>query len=353
MAWGMALPRIAGGIDPLVRLLVLAILLASLLPVTGEHRPIAVAVSNGAIFVLFLLNGLRLPRAEVLRGMRHWRFLLPLALWSFGAMSLVGWLLGQAGPALALAPTVALGLLFLGALPSTVQSATAYSSLAGGNVAVSVVAAAFLNILGVFISAPLFSLLAGSEAAAFDLAALQRIALILLLPFVLGQLAQAKAGHLVRDHRRLATWMDRLAIAIAVYVAFSGAVEQGLWRMVGLADWAVLLGLVGVFLAIGFGGAWLLAGRLSLERGDRIAFLFAGGQKSIALGAPLAAVLFPPAIAGLLLLPVLLYHLLQLVISAPLATRLNRRREQAPDDAGSGAPTTRTTGRSGTRRSAR
>ncbi len=221
-----------------------------------------------------------------------------------------------------LPPTVALGMLFLGALPSTVQSATAYSSLAGGNVAVSVVAAAFLNILGVFLSAPLFSLLAGSEAAAFDWAALERIALILLLPFVLGQLAQGMAGQLVRDHRRLATWMDRTAIAIAVYVAFSAAVEQGLWQLVGLSDWAALLLLIGLFLLVGFGGAWSVAGALRLERRDRIAFLFAGGQKSIALGAPLASVLYPPAVAGLLLLPVLTYHLLQLILSAPLASRL-------------------------------
>ena len=316
------LPRIAGGIDPLVRLLALAILLASLLPVSAQYRPIAQAVSNGAIFVLFLLNGLRLPRAEVLKGMRHMRFLMPLALWCFGAMSLAGWGLAQAGSALLLPPTVALGLLFLGALPSTVQSATAYSSLAGGNVAVSVIAAAFINILGVFLSAPLFSLLAGSEAAAFDWGSLERVAMILLLPFVIGQAAQGKAGHLVRDHRRLATWMDRSAIAIAVYVAFSAAVEQGLWQLVELSDWAALLLLVGAFLAFGFGGAWLLGGALRLERGDRIAFLFAGAQKSIALGAPLASVLFPPAVAGLLLLPVLTYHLLQLVLSAPLANRL-------------------------------
>jgi len=321
----MPLARLAGGIDPLVRLLVLAIVLASVLPVGETHRPAAEAISNGAIFLLFLLNGLRLPRTEVLKGMRHMRFLAPLALWCFAVMALAGWALAQAGSALGLPPTVALGLLFLGALPSTVQSATAYSSLAGGNVAVSVVAAAFLNILGVFLSAPLFSALAGSEAAGFDWGALERIALILLLPFALGQLAQGWAGQFVRDHRRVATWLDRMAIAIAVYVAFSAAVRQGLWQLVGLSDWAALLVLVGLFLAFGFGGAWWLGGALSLARGDRIAFLFAGAQKSIALGAPLASVLYPPAIAGLLLLPVLTYHLLQLVLSAPLAARLSRR----------------------------
>ena len=131
----MVLVRMVSGFDPLVRLLALAILLASLLPVTAEYRAMAQTVSNGAVFLLFLLNGLRLPRADVLRGIGHARFLLPLALWCFGAMALAGAALAKTGSALMLPPTVALGFLFLGALPSTVQSATAYSSLAGGNIA--------------------------------------------------------------------------------------------------------------------------------------------------------------------------------------------------------------------------
>jgi sodium/bile acid cotransporter 7 len=310
-------------IDPLVRLLLVAIVLASLLPVGERWRGVAQAVSDSAVFLLFLLNGLRLPRAEVLRGISNVRFLVPLVLWCFGAMAVAGWGLSLLmGPWLP--PAVALGLLYLGTLPSTVQSATAYCSLAGGNVAHSVVAAALLNILGVFVTAPLFSLLAGSQAAAFDLGALEKVALILLLPFLLGQLAQNRLGHLVREHRMLATWMDRTMIAIAVYVAFSGAVEDGLWSRVGLDDLAVLALAIGALLAFAFGGAWLLGGLARLERGDRIALLFSGAQKSIAMGAPLASVLFEPAVAGLVLLPVLIYHLLQLVLSAPLASRLNR-----------------------------
>ena len=324
-------------IDPLVRLLLLAIVLASVLPVTAAWRPVAQGVSNGAVFLLFLLNGLRLPRADVIRGIGHVRFLAPLVLWCFGAMALAGW-----GLSLALSgwlpPLVALGFLYLGTLPSTVQSATAYTSLAGGNVANSVVAAALLNILGVFLTAPLFSALAGSEGAPFDLAALQKVALILLLPFVLGQLLQNRFGHFVRDHRTLATWMDRTAIAIAVYVAFSGAVEEGLWDRVDAGEWGVLLaGVVGL-LALAFAGAWLLGGVLALGRGERIAFLFSGAQKSIAMGAPLAAVLFPPGTAGLVLLPVLVYHLLQLVLSAPVASRLARLPDRVPGDCA--APTT-------------
>lgn len=308
--------------DPLVRLLLLAIALATVLPVTGEGRAVARLVSDAAIFFLFLLNGLRLPREQVLHGMRNARFLLPLIVWVFGVMGLAGWGLSQLGAGM-LPSTVALGLLFLGLLPSTVQSATAYSSIAGGNVAASVVAAGVINVLGVFITAPLLSLAAGSDVG-IDLDGLQRIGMILLLPFAIGQILQQRLGHFVADNRKLLSWADRGAIAIAVYVAFSAAVEQGLWTLVDLPAWGWLALLIGAFLLVGFAGSWMIGGALGLGRGDRIAFLFAGAQKSIALGAPLATVLFPPATAGLVLLPVLLYHLTQMIASAPIAARLSR-----------------------------
>ena len=314
--------RIVSSVDPLVRLLLVAIVLATLLPVTGGFRIAAQYVSNCAIFMLFLLNGLRLPRDEVVRGVANLRFLLPLVLWCYGAMVLVGWGVSLVTDNL-LPPLVALGFLYLGTLPSTVQSATAYCSIAKGNVALSVVAAALLNILGVFVSAPLFSALAGSSGVAFDTGSLVKVGLILLLPFVIGQLAQQRFGHIVKEHRSLAMWMDRSSIGIAVYVAFSGAVEQDIWERLDLSAWVTLLCAVLLLLAFAFGGSWMLGGSMRLSRGDRIAMLFAGGQKSIAMGAPLAAVLFP-AEAGIVLLPLLIYHLLQLVLSAPLAARLAR-----------------------------
>jgi sodium/bile acid cotransporter 7 len=105
-------------------------------------------------------------------------------------------------------------------------------------------------------------------------------------------------------------------------VAFSGAVEQGIWTRVDLSAWAVILGGCAVFLVLGYGGAWLLGGALKLPRGDRVSMLFAGGQKSIAIGAPLATVLFPPAAVGVVLLPLLDYHLAQMIVAAPLSARL-------------------------------
>ena len=314
--------------DPLVRMLLLAILLASFVPVSGSAAPVARLALDSAIFLLFLLNGLRLPRAEVVRGVRDWRFLLPLILFVFGAMGLAGWLVSGLAQAV-LPTTIAAGFLFLGVLPSTVQSATAYTSLAKGNVAHSVVAAAVLNMLGVFVTAALIALLSRSGMPAIDLGGLERILLILVLPFAIGQIAQVRLGRWARDHGTLVGWVDRLAIAIAVYIAFSSAVRQGIWTMLDTASWGVLSALVAVMLVCGFAGSWWLAKALRLEWGDRISFQFAGAQKSIAMGAPLATVLFEPAVAGLVLLPVLLYHLVQMVISAPLANRFSRSQQSA------------------------
>lgn len=316
----------------MVRLLVVAIALACAVPATGSGADIAQWIANGAIFLLFFFNGLRLPRDEVLRGVRHWRFLLPLTVWCFGAMALAG-----AGFAIILEgllpPLVALGFLYLGVLPSTVQSATAYSSLAGGNVASSVVAAALLNVLGVFVSAPLFAALGGGGAAQLGGDGLIKVFAILILPFAIGQALQGRLGGWVATHRGLVTGLDRTSIAIAVYVAVSGAVDQGLFDRVGPLAWVAMLLAVGAFLGLAFAGSWLAAQTIGLDRGDRIAFLFAGAHKSVAMGAPLAAVLFPPTTAGLVLLPLLVYHLLQLVVSAPVANRLARHPRPLPDGA--------------------
>ena len=314
---------ICGRTDPLIRMLVFAILLASFLPVTSEWRWLAQAISDAAIFLLFLLNGLRLPRSEVGSGLRHRRYIVPVIIWVFGAMALAGWLVWHATTGF-LPPLIAIGFVWLGVLPSTVQSATAYTSLSGGSVAMSVIAAALLNIMAVFITIPLFTVIAGEAGTGLDASILRKVALVLLLPFALGQLLQGRFGHWAKEQHSLVARMDRTAIGIAVYVAFSGAVIEGLWNKVGFSDWAVLGSAVTLFLLWGFGGAWLLACLLNLAREERISFLFAGAHKSMAMGAPLAAIAFDPAVAGMIMLPLLVYHITQMVISAPLATRFSR-----------------------------
>ncbi|BDI60988.1 bile acid:sodium symporter family protein [Qipengyuania nanhaisediminis] len=309
--------------DPMIAVLVLATILAALVPAEGESRVFAQAIANGAIFLLFLVNGMRIARGEIARALANWRFFVPLGAWVFGVMPLAGLGLSQIASQV-LPPLVALGFLFCGTLPSTVQSATSYTSLAGGNTALSVIGAALINIAGVFVTAPLFALLAGSEAAEIGTETILRIGAILLLPFAIGQAVQKRTIGWLAARKAEVAWLDRVVIGIAVYVAFSGAVEQGLGAMFGAADWALLIALVAGFLAFATGGAWLAGGALGLARADRIAFLFAGAQKSVAIGAPLAAILFAPEVAGFVIAPLLLYHLFQLLIAAPLANRLAR-----------------------------
>lgn len=311
--------------DRFVPVLLATIVVASLLPVHGSAVPVAQGISTAAIVLLFFLNGVRLPRQEVLHGIRNWKLQGGTFAFCFGAMALFG-LGAQALTAPLLPPTLALGFLFLGILPSTVQSATAASSMAGGNVAASIVAAALLNLAGVFLSPLLFAALAGKAGAIHGAAAL-RIVAILLLPFLAGQTAQPWLRPLVLRHRGLATLMDRTAIATAVYVAFSAAVVGGIWTQLDGREIAIVLGVDALLLGSAFGGAWLLGWLLALRRSDRITLLFSGAQKSLAVGAPLAATLFPSAIAGMVLLPILVYHMAQLILSAWIAPALARHQE--------------------------
>ncbi|MGY6551738.1 MAG: bile acid:sodium symporter family protein [Erythrobacter sp.] len=319
----MNLRRIPVLSDPMIVTLLIAIAAAIGAPVRGEAGEAAKLIANIGIFVLFLLNGMRIRRGEIARGLANWRYVAPLMAWVFGAMALLGVGFSQAA-GIWLPPLVALGFIYLGTLPSTIQSATSYTTLAGGNIALAVVGAALLNIAGVFITAPLFALLGGGAAADIGTDAIWRIGLILVLPFMIGQLLQDWTYDRVNRRKAQIVWLDRSVIGLSVYVAASGAIAQGLLGMFAPADWAALLGLVLAFLGAATGATWALGGLLGMVRADRIAFLFGGSQKSIAIGAPLSAIVFPPEVAGFVIAPLLVYHLAQLVLAAPLASWLAR-----------------------------
>lgn len=309
--------------DKFIWLLLAAVVLASVAPVGGSAEAAAKIVFNIGVFTIFLLHGIRLSRDEVLAGLKHWRLHGIIFGWVFGAMLIAGAALSAA--LLGRLPAdVALGFLFLGVLPTTIQSATSYCAIARGNLAASVVASAGLNLTGVLLSPLLFALLARSAGVVVSGEAVVRILLILLLPFIIGQVVQRWARPWVLRHKELTGWIDKGAIALAVYISFSSAVLAGLWSVMR-GDEFFWLGVgVGALLAFGFGGNWLLGGWLGLARADRKTLFFSGGQKSIAIGAPLAALIFVPERAGLIILPLIFYHLAQMFVSAPVAVRLAR-----------------------------
>jgi sodium/bile acid cotransporter 7 len=312
--------------DKFIWLLSGAVLLATLLPVRGSAKDIAELLFNAGIFSVFLLHGIRLERHEVKAGLGNIRLQGTIFFWVFGVMLVIGLLLslmlGEVLPA-----DVALGFLFLGVLPSTVQSATSYCAIARGNVAASVVASAFINIVGVFLSPLLFALLAQAAGVEITSDTIVKLAAILVLPFILGQVFQSRLRPWVIQHRDLTGWIDRGAIALAVYVSFSAAIIAGMWSRVSGGEFGWLAAALMLWLGLAFGGTWLLGGLMGFGRPDRKTLLFSGAQKSVAIGAPLAAIIFAPERAGLVILPLIFYHLAQLFLSAPIAVRLARIEE--------------------------
>lgn len=309
--------------DKFILLLLATIGLATLLPAQGRGLALVSTIANIAIFSLFFFHGLRLAHEAVWAGLKHWRLQLAVLGFVFGVMPLMG-LGASVLVSDFLSPSIWMGVLFLCVLPSTVQSAIAYSSVAGGNVAASVIAAAMSNLAGVVLTPLLFAALAQIGGAESDLSTIGRIAGLLLLPFVLGQIARHWLATWAERNRGWIGRLDKLTIVITVYVAFSAAVTEGLWSQLNGEEMLRLLAFVTVLLGFAMGGSWLLGGALGFSRDDRITLLFSGAHKSLATGAPMARILFPAAQAGMIVIPLMIYHQLQLMVSAWIAARLSR-----------------------------
>jgi solute carrier family 10 (sodium/bile acid cotransporter), member 7 len=307
--------------DRFVLMLFGAVLLGWVFPAKGSALDMARQISNASIFALFFLHGLRLPRRDVQQAARSWRLQGAMLLFVFGAMPLAGLLLFKAAGWM-LPAALASGILYCAMLPSTVQSAISYSSMAGGNVAASVVGAAVSNLAGIVMTPALVAFVLGATSGvSLGGDVFVRIATLLLLPFALGQIAQDWLGAWAARQKAMLSFFDRLVILIAVYVAFAGAVASGGLAAVDIKTLAVLAVVLGLLLCFAFVASWFVGGFLALNRADRISLTFAGAQKSIATGAPMAAILFGSG-AGLIVLPAIIYHMMQLLVSAPLATKL-------------------------------
>lgn len=308
--------------DRFVLWLLAAVALATQLPVRGVAAAALDALTLAAIFALFFLHGVRLPREALIGGLTDWRLHLAILGTTFLVFPLAGLALAGLFPGL-LSPMLWTGLLFLCALPSTVQSSIAYTSIAGGNVAGAVAAAAFSNLLGVFLTPLLVSLMLEAHGAQISLAGIGKIVLLLFLPFLLGHGLRPWLFPLVKDRPRLTLIVDKGTILLAVYGAFSAAAVEHLWGRIPQIELLALLLLCAVLLAIVIAASWAVGRRFGPE--SRAAILFCGSVKSLASGAPMARILFPGAAAGLVILPIMLFHTLQLIVCAWIAGRMARK----------------------------
>ncbi|MEP6966595.1 MAG: bile acid:sodium symporter family protein [Pseudomonadota bacterium] len=310
--------------DPYIIAILAMVLLASLAPVRGDASIVFSLATKAAIALLFFLHGARLSRAAVLAGLTHWRLHLTIIAATFVLFPLLG-LATQALPAAVLPGSLAAGVLVLCCLPSTVQSSIAFTSLARGNVAAAVCAASASNLLGIFITPALIAVTLGARGAGFSISEVRAVALQLLLPFAAGQLARPWIeGWMARRHR-LVGLVDRGSILLVVYGAFSAAVVQGIWRQVSALQIAELIVVCAALLATVLGVTVLFARAAGFAKADEIAIVFCGSKKSLASGVPMAGILFPPAGVGLLVLPLMIFHQLQLMACAVIARRYGAR----------------------------
>lgn len=308
--------------DPFTLMIVGVVALATVLPATGDAVPILDVAVRASVMALFFLHGARLARETVLQALGHWRLQALILLLTFALFPLLG-LLGRPLLSHVLEPSLYLGVLFLCCLPSTVQSSIAFTSVGQGNVPAAACAASASNLAGIVITPILTGWLLARQGEV-SLGAAWSIVTLLLLPFVAGQVARPWLGEWIGRRRLLLTTVDRGAILLMVYAAFGKAVVGGVWHRVSAWDLLLVLLVCVVLLAAVVALAVLAARRLGFSREDEVAVVFCGSMKSLVTGMPMANVLFPGAQAGILVIPLIVFHQFQLLACAVLARRYGK-----------------------------
>jgi solute carrier family 10 (sodium/bile acid cotransporter), member 7 len=320
--------RVTGLLDPVVALLMGTVVLASVLPARGEWAQVAAGAADLGIVLLFFLHGAKLSREALWEGVRNVRLHAAVLAVTYVLFPLLG--LGFSNLPLNLGPLAA-GLLFLTLLPSTVQSSIAFTAVARGNVAAAVCSASFSNLIGIFVTPLLVALLmAGATGqGGISWTAVETIVLQLLVPFFAGHVLRPWIGGFVTRHKSLLSLVDRGSILLVVYSSFGAAVIEGLWHQVSPQSLALIVLLCSLLLAAVLVATALAARALNLPRADAVVLQFCGSKKSLASGVPMAGVLFPAAQVGMVILPLMIFHQIQLFVCAILARNYARAAERA------------------------
>jgi sodium/bile acid cotransporter 7 len=320
-------------VDPYIVAIVGMVVLASILPCRGQGAVVMGNLTNWAIALLFFLYGGRLSREAVMAGVTHWRLQLVVFVSTFVLFPILGLAIGYLTRPL-LSPELSLGLIFLSMLPSTVQSSIAFTSIARGNVPAAVCCASLSNLAGVVVTPLLVGTVLSAHGQGFSLDALRDITVQLFLPFVAGQALRRWIGNWLQRNKRLLGYVDRGSILLVVYTAFSEGVVHGIWHQLSIGNLIILLLVNIVLLATVLVTTTFASRWLGFNKEDEIAIVFCGSKKSMASGIPMATILFAGTSVGLMVLPLMLFHQIQLMACAVIAQRYAVR----PSVVGDGSP---------------
>jgi len=316
-------------IDTYILAILGMVAVAAILPARGVGQDILDIVVHAAIALLFFLYGARISRQAIWAGILHWRLQALVFATTFVLFPLIG-LAITALVAGHLDDGLVTGLMFVCLLPSTVQSSIAFTSIARGNVPAALCCASLSNLAGVVVTPLLATMFLRAGAAGnLSLDSIGDIALQILLPFLIGQAARPWLGRWLERHRTLTMLVDRGSILLVVYSAFSAGVVAGIWSRVTPQSLALVLLLDVAMLAIVLAITTTASRLLRFSSEDEIAIVFCGSKKSMASGLPMANILFPASAVGLIVLPLMLFHQLQLMVCAALARRYGQRADDA------------------------
>jgi len=325
--------------DRFTIMLICAVILASVLPIQGEYAEWFGIATDCAIALLFFMHGARLSRDVVVGGILHWRLHLTILLMTFAVFPLLGLGIGFLPESILPAPLYA-GILFLCVLPSTVQSSIAFTSIANGNVPAAIVAASGSNLFGMLLTPLLAGLLMSATGdGGISLDAIEKIALQLLAPFILGQILQPWIGNWMRSRKKMLAPVDRGGILMVVYSAFSEAVVEGIWHTFSATNIAVVIVVDMVLLAVVMLITIYGSRLLGFSKEDEIAITFCGSKKSLASGVPMANAIFAgqSSAIGAIVLPIMLFHQIQLMVCAVLAQKYAQRKVKLEDKSATAA----------------
>ncbi|MFZ6645402.1 bile acid:sodium symporter family protein [Undibacterium sp. TJN25] len=311
--------------DNLTLMLLSVIAIASIFPCTGQVAIVFDWLTTLMIGLLFFMHGAKLSREAVIAGASHWRLHLTVLAFTFAVFPLLGLILKPA-LLLIITPDLYLGILFLCVLPSTVQSSIAFTAVARGNVPAAICSASASNLLGIFLTPVLVGMIVAAHGANHSsLDSILKIVYQLLVPFVAGQIVRPWIAPWIERHKDVLKMVDQSSILLVVYVAFSEAVGQGLWKQLPLYMLVSLIVISAVMLAIIMGLATFTSHRFGFSKEDEITVVFCGSKKSLASGVPMAKVLFASQSVGMVLLPLMLFHQLQLMVCAVMAQKYAAR----------------------------
>ncbi len=304
-------------IDWFLAAILLTVAFASLMPARGETAVVVGWLTDAAIAALFFMHGARLSPEAALFGARQWRLHTVVFLSTFVLFPLLGISAQFLAPSL-LAPPLWAGLILLTALPSTVQASIAFTSVAGGNVPAAMCSASASNVVGVVLTPLIAGFLLSRDGLELSARSVFVIVVQLILPFLAGQLLRPWIAGLVMRHARVLKSVDYGSILLIVYSAFSQGVVNGIWHQIEATQLLQLALVDAALLATVIAILTFASRQFGFSRCDEITIVFCGSKKSLASGLPMATLLFTGQV-GLVIIPVMVFHQIQLMVCASLA----------------------------------